>query len=95
MEVSALGVGILSTYPDDTYAILDGTSMACPHVSGVVALIQAVCYNDHSNEDISVLSPEDVRNILHSTADDLGASGWDPDYGYGIVRADLAVQVVG
>jgi len=92
VEVSAPGVGILSTYPDDTYTELDGTSMACPHVSGVVALIQAAYYNQHSNEDISVLSPEEVRNILHSAVDDLEDEGWDPDYGYGIVRADLAVQ---
>ena len=30
---------VLSTMPDDTYAFYDGTSMACPHVSGVAALI--------------------------------------------------------
>ncbi|WP_277342784.1 hypothetical protein [Thermococcus sp. 9N3] len=33
-----------------------------------------------------------VRGILHVTADDLGDPGWDIYYGYGIVRADLAVQ---
>ena len=30
--------GILSTYPGDGYAYMQGTSMACPHVSGVAAL---------------------------------------------------------
>ncbi|WP_297499801.1 hypothetical protein [Thermococcus sp.] len=38
------------------------------------------------------VSTNTVREILHVTADDRGATGWDADYGYGIVRADLAVQ---
>lgn len=31
--------GVLSTYPDNKYGYMQGTSMACPHVSGVAALI--------------------------------------------------------
>ncbi|KPU62322.1 peptidase S8 [Thermococcus sp. EP1] len=88
VEVSAPGVDILSTYPDDSYATLSGTSMATPHVSGVVALVQAAHYNKYG----TVLSVEAVREILHTTAEDHGLLGWDPYYGYGIVRADLAVQ---
>jgi len=96
VEVSAPGVGILSTYPDDTYATLDGTSMACPHVSGIVALIQAAYYNKYG-EVLPVgtfddLTKSTVRGILHLAVDDRGTSGWDVDYGYGIVRADLAVE---
>ncbi|WP_010480227.1 S8 family serine peptidase [Thermococcus zilligii] len=95
-EVSAPGVNILSTYPDDSYKTLSGTSMATPHVSGVVALIQAAHYKKYGTvlpvgtfED---MSRNTVRGILHTTADDRGPAGWDADYGYGIVRADLAVQ---
>ncbi|WP_052696189.1 S8 family peptidase [Palaeococcus ferrophilus] len=95
-EVSAPGVDVLSTYPDDTYKTLSGTSMATPHVSGVVALIQAAHFNKYGTilpvGTFDDMSKNTVRGILHITADDLGSPGWDVDYGYGIVRADLAVQ---
>ena len=97
-EVSAPGVDILSTYPDNTYATLSGTSMATPHVSAVVALIQAA----RLAKGLPVLPPgtatdmstNTVRGILHSTADDLGATGYDELYGYGVVRADKALEKV-
>ncbi|RLF25282.1 MAG: peptidase S8 [Thermoprotei archaeon] len=95
-ELAAPGVDIKSTYPDDTYAVLSGTSMACPHVSGAVALIQAV----RLANGLALLPPggeydydeATVRGILHRTADDLGDYGYDVLYGYGVVRADKAVQ---
>jgi major intracellular serine protease len=39
VDVIAAGVDVLSTYPTSQYAVLSGTSMATPHVSGAVALI--------------------------------------------------------
>lgn len=40
VDVVAPGVGILSTFKNNSYAVLDGTSMAAPHVSGALALIK-------------------------------------------------------
>ena len=86
VELAAPGVSIYSTYWDNTYATLSGTSMACPMVSGTAALVMAFD---------SSLTNADVRVCLQETADDLGATGRDTWYGYGLVDADEAAPPVG
>jgi subtilisin family serine protease len=41
VDVGAPGVAILSTFPDDSYASISGTSMATPHVAGLIALMHS------------------------------------------------------
>lgn len=86
-DVVAPGVNIYSTLPGGKYGTMSGTSMACPHVSGVVALIQAIrlAYGKPK------LSPSSVMYYLINTAIDLGSSGYDSLYGYGLVDAEYAV----
>ncbi|ODS40290.1 MAG: hypothetical protein A7315_09010 [Candidatus Altiarchaeales archaeon WOR_SM1_79] len=62
-DLLAPGVSITSTWKDNPFKSLSGTSMAAPHVSGVAALLLEVN---------SSLSPDDVKNVLMSTALDLG-----------------------
>ncbi|MGV8106115.1 MAG: S8 family peptidase [Mesotoga sp.] len=81
VELIAPGVSILSTILGDAYAYYSGTSMASPHVAGVAALVLA------ANSD---LTNDDVRLILQQTAENLGLK--QEHQGYGLVRADLAVQ---
>ena len=40
-DLTAPGVGIISTYPGDQYAVMDGTSMSCPAAAGMAARILA------------------------------------------------------
>ena len=82
VELSAPGVGIPSTWLGTGYATISGTSMATPHVSGVAALI----WSSNGGQ-----SSAQVRNTLDTTAQDLGTAGKDNLYGYGLVRADLAL----
>jgi serine protease len=89
IDVSAPGAGILSTLNTGTttpgsasYASYNGTSMAAPHVAGVVALMQSVAP--------TALTPAQVETILKNTARALpgACSG---GCGAGIVDADAAV----
>ncbi|MFA8449346.1 MAG: S8 family peptidase [Bacteroidales bacterium] len=59
VDVAAPGVNIISTYKGGRYADLDGTSMACPHVVGLMLLEKqmnkkgnAYCPIDHKNYPI-------------------------------------------
>lgn len=87
--------GVLSTYGRDSsgdlvygYGFLQGTSMATPHVAGVVALMKAVNPG---------LTPAQLDNLLAEggITTDLGASGRDDQYGYGIINAAAAVRAAG
>ena len=88
VDVAAPGVNILSTYPGGRYAYMSGTSMATPHVTGVVALIQAV----RSALGLRPLTPDEMCQVLTSTAKDIGPPGFDVFSGYGLVDAYAAVN---
>jgi subtilisin family serine protease len=61
IDVAAPGRSILSTYPGGTYAKLSGTSMASPHVAGVLALMKSA----HPS-----WTPAQLISALHAQADD-------------------------
>ncbi|RLG40104.1 MAG: subtilisin [Thermoproteota archaeon] len=97
LELAAPGVDIYSTYWDDTYATLSGTSMACPHVTGTAALVFATNIGEvapsYDYDGDGTWDANEVRAWLQATAEDLGEAGKDDYYGYGLVDAAKAAGV--
>lgn len=83
IDIAALGSRILSTYTDGQYRSVSGTSFASPVAAGVLALIKAAN---------PALTPMEMEEILEASAQDRGASGWDPFFGHGRIDALVAVQ---
>ncbi|MCW3975480.1 MAG: S8 family peptidase [Candidatus Bathyarchaeota archaeon] len=91
---SAPGVNIYSTMPtypvfltteynySQNYDYLNGTSMACPFVTGIAALLLSK-YPD--------LTPEMVKDTMIAQAFDLGGYGFDPYFGHGLPNAYKAI----
>lgn len=69
---------------DSHYCIMGGTSMASPQVAGLAAILVA----------LGAGGPAEVRQVLESTADDLGAPGYDDRFGAGRINAAAAVAAV-
>ena len=88
ISVSAPGVNVLSSVPvwikgpdgaTTGYMYFNGTSMAAPQVAGAIALLK---------EKFPDATPYQLQGILEQTADDLGRSGFDHEFGHG--RINLA-----
>jgi serine protease len=65
------------------YALLNGTSMATPHVAGVAALIWSANPSWTNRQ---------IREAMEVTAQDLGAPGYDTSFGWGLVQAKAALE---
>ncbi|MDZ7401019.1 MAG: S8 family serine peptidase [candidate division KSB1 bacterium] len=84
IDLVAPGVSLLTTAKGNDYRTFSGTSAAAPVVSGVVGLMLSLRPD---------LNNQDVRNILVSSADDLGEPGWDPYYAAGRLNAARALEI--
>ncbi|HZG55878.1 S8 family peptidase [Paenibacillus sp.] len=84
IDVVAPGENIASTYTENQYAALSGTSMASPHVAALAALIRSV------NPE---LKNTEVYDVMRRSAVDLGPAGRDPYFGYGQIDVARALQL--
>ncbi|MGC9780046.1 MAG: S8 family serine peptidase [Candidatus Heimdallarchaeota archaeon] len=84
IELAAPAVDIYSCIRTaaGSYGYMSGTSMAGPHVAAVAALVRA----EFPSWDVNR-----VRERLISSSEDLGVTGWDQNFGYGLTNAYQAV----
>ncbi|WP_449467288.1 S8 family peptidase [Stenotrophomonas humi] len=83
VDLAAPGVGVLSTVPGGRYGLMDGTSMAAPHVAGVAALVWS---------NYKQCSAVEISNALKKSALDIDAPGFDANTGWGLVQAPAAME---
>ncbi|MBX7205478.1 MAG: S8 family serine peptidase [Bacteroidia bacterium] len=90
-EVVAVGVAVNSTNDPNVYASNQGTSMATPNVTGIVAQIYQRYrqLNSGQNPDAAL-----IRGVLANTAEDLGNPNPDFKFGFGRVNALRAVRAL-
>lgn len=79
--------GVFSTYWDvgasqPDWVVSQGTSMASPHVAAIAALMKSAN---------PALSPAELTQLLQQSARDIGAAGFDNEFGWGLVDAGAAV----
>jgi subtilisin family serine protease len=99
-DISAPGSSIYSAYPtnDQSYATLSGTSMASPHISGVIALMRSVNPDITIDEIRTIINESAVRALGTPNGGQTTCSGVEytayPNYhyGYGRVNALAAVE---
>ncbi|MDO5610407.1 MAG: S8 family serine peptidase [Pseudomonadota bacterium] len=72
--------------PGSDYAAMSGTSMSAPHVTGALGLLF---------ERFAYLDNAQVRDILLTTATDIGAPGVDEIYGWGLINLQKAIEGYG
>jgi len=77
---------VLERVPTYSYDLMTGTSMAAPHVTGALGLLF---------ERFPYLDNAQVRDVLLTTATDLGAAGVDDVYGWGLMNLAKAIEGYG
>ncbi|ALO34654.1 peptidase S8 [Colwellia sp. MT41] len=83
--LSNLGASATVNIGAGNYGKMSGTSMASPHVAGVAALV----WSHHPS-----CTNVEIRNVLNATAQDLGATGRDVKFGYGLVQTKDAIDYI-
>ncbi|WP_339060891.1 S8 family peptidase [Tepidibacillus marianensis] len=83
LDVVAPGDGIFTTGLNGEYVTNSGTSMAAPQAAGLAALL----YQKYPK-----MTPEEIRDIIKFSADDVDQKGWDERTGYGKIDVQNALK---
>ncbi len=90
-EITAGGLGITSTTPNNTYGGNSGTSMATPAVTGALSLMYERYRQTHGGANPSSAL---VKALACNTAEDLGNAGPDFSFGFGLLNVRRAVEAI-
>ena len=86
--VMAPGVQIASTYKENAYVYLQGTSMATPFATGLAGLIVSRALRSGRQ-----FSADDVYAIIRESASSLGSGKGDPFFGQGLINVEAALKL--
>lgn len=75
IDFTAPGKSIISTYINNSHALMDGTSQAAPYIAGLYALMKEKYPNYTSDQ---------LTRLLQANSEDLGVVGFDKQYGFGL-----------
>ena len=82
VDIVAPGDQVISCWPPNRMAMLSGTSTACPFVAGVVALIAAA----RKSEGKSILTKDEIVDLLSKSTIDIDQAGRDKISGFGLIN---------
>lgn len=85
VDIAAPYDGIYTTNASNGYSSASGTSVSAPMVAGLASLILSLRPG---------FTPDQVKNVIFSTATDLGPAGKDEDTGYGRINIDAALRSI-
>ena len=91
-DIVANGAGLYSptAVSDSSYSSYSGTSMASPNAAGSAALLQQMYANLFNQR----LRASMLKALLIHTADDLGNPGPDYKFGWGLINAKAAADLI-
>jgi hypothetical protein len=92
-DIVANGISLYSCYNSNnsSYAALSGTSMACPDASGS-AILLAEYYSELFSGQ--AMRSSTLKGLILHTADDLGNTGPDYSYGWGLMNTQAAAAII-
>jgi major intracellular serine protease len=83
VDILAPGEEIFSTFLNGSYAVLSGSSMAAPMVTGVIALLLSYCKKQNKSITVS-----EIKKVIFETAIDTEKKGRDEESGWGIINPE-------
>ncbi|MFD0863049.1 S8 family serine peptidase [Sungkyunkwania multivorans] len=91
-DITGNGTSVYSTYHNSNtaYNSITGTSMASPNVTGSLLLLQQHANNTFGN----FMRASTLKGLALHTADDVGATGPDPVYGWGLMNTKRAAEAI-